>query len=157
MISRTPAKTDEERRERKAAAGRRYRETHAEHIRAYRETHRAEASASGRRHNLKRFGLTVEDYDRIHAAQAGLCACCGKPETSVVKGTRSRLRVDHNHATGAVRELLCNDCNLRIGRLLEDKEWTMHALDYLARHGVTLKNDEAPKGIEGHKGDEEQK
>lgn len=65
-----------------------------------------------------RYGITLDDYERMLAAQGGGCAICarlpadaGNPEhwTDV-------LCVDHCHATGKVRGLLCNDCNLAIGR-----------------------------------------
>lgn len=44
-------------------------------------------------------------YERQLAAQGGHCAVCpGKPKTR-------RLHIDHDHATGKVRGLLCYSCN----------------------------------------------
>ncbi|MGL6095001.1 MAG: endonuclease VII domain-containing protein [Fimbriiglobus sp.] len=63
-----------------------------------------------------RYGIKVEDYDRLFAEQGGRCAICRKPPT--VDGTpngRGKLFIDHDHDTGEVRGLLCNDCNLTIG------------------------------------------
>lgn len=51
------------------------------------------------------YGMTVEDYQLILAAQDGLCAICKmKPRTK-------RLHVDHCHKTSKVRGLLCSVCN----------------------------------------------
>ncbi len=57
------------------------------------------------------FGITVEDYDRMHEAQGGLCAICQK--SPVNRG----LGVDHNHTTGQIRALLCWTCNFKLGAL----------------------------------------
>ena len=149
--------TAAERQGRVLASKKRYRDKNPEKVMANRAQYRQDDRAhnAGRRHNLKRFGLTIEDYDAMHAQQGGLCAICGEEETVVVKGRLSKLRVDHNHDTGAVRQLLCNTCNLHLGLLLEDKEWTMKALAYLNHHGITLEKDEAPKGAKAHRFDEE--
>lgn len=53
----------------------------------------------------KALGVSDEQYERLLAAQDGHCALC----PSVPK-TR-RLHVDHDHATGRVRGLLCHRCN----------------------------------------------
>ncbi len=50
------------------------------------------------------------------AAQGGRCALfriCGSVHPG---GKWNRWHVDHDHVTGKVRSLLCNDCNLhRVG------------------------------------------
>lgn len=78
-----------------------------------------------------RYGLTVADYDRMFASQGGVCALCGKPPLGGVKS--QRLHVDHDHATGRVRGLLCNACNRAIGALGDDLAGVMRAVDYLRR------------------------
>lgn len=83
-----------------------------------RKSYEAE-KASGKRHarNLAKFGLTPADYERLLAHQGAVCAICGG-----VDGRR-RLNVDHDHATGEVRGLLCSGCNgARLGRLGDDVE-----------------------------------
>lgn len=60
----------------------------------------------------KKYGLTTEAFEALVRAQRGRCAVCRKPETKVFGG---RLSVDHDHATGAVRGLLCNYCNRGAG------------------------------------------
>ena len=69
-------------------------------------------------------GLTMEEYEKMLTDQNGLCACCGEPETRRV-GRKKRspnvplLHVDHCHATGRVRGLLCSACNQALGLLEE--------------------------------------
>lgn len=74
-----------------------------------------------------RYGITVEEYERLFIAQDGKCAICKKPPK------RGRLHVDHHHESGAVRELLCISCNTSLA-MLEDPYWYASATDYLDRH-----------------------
>ena len=70
---------------------------------------------SGRKHLLKKkYGMTLEQYDALLAQQKGVCAVCGDPP-----GARA-LHVDHCHASGLVRGLLCVGCNMALGALKED-------------------------------------
>lgn len=62
---------------------------------------------------MDNYKLTVEMYDRILAHQGGVCYACHQAEP--VKGRR--LSVDHDHATGEVRGLLCSRCNPILGKL----------------------------------------
>jgi len=68
-------------------------------------------------HQLKyKFGITLEDFDRMVESQNGLCAICDG-ENVKINGKIVSLAVDHNHETGKVRGLLCNGCNTSLGRL----------------------------------------
>ncbi len=64
-----------------------------------------------------RYGIGAADYDRMLTEQGGVCAVCGQPPTK--RNTRAhwdgKLCIDHDHDTGQVRGLLCNDCNLVVG------------------------------------------
>ncbi len=87
---------------------------------------------------LRRYGLTIADFERMEREQDGLCAICLKPPTKPSSwGTRPRLVVDHNHTKGkkAVRQLLCVCCNLLVGYCGESTETLQRASDYLRRHG----------------------
>lgn len=64
----------------------------------------------------KNYGLTAEDYQRLYREQHGVCAICGQPEPVANR----ELAVDHCHATGLVRGLLCSRCNLTLGKLGDD-------------------------------------
>lgn len=69
---------------------------------------------SGRKHLLKKYGLTPQQYDLMLAQQKGGCAACGG-----APGKRA-FHVDHCHETGLVRGLLCVGCNFALGALKED-------------------------------------
>jgi hypothetical protein len=56
------------------------------------------------------YKLTPAQYSALLQAQGGLCAICAKGPKP---GTR--LCIDHCHATGVVRALLCTVCNLMVG------------------------------------------
>jgi hypothetical protein len=57
---------------------------------------------------LNKFGMTMADYELMFAEQKGSCAICKRMQ-------KQWLSVDHDHATGKVRGLLCTSCNLKLG------------------------------------------
>lgn len=73
---------------------------------------------------MKRFGITVEEYDKMLTAQGGGCGICGKTP----KQNKKLLAVDHNHACcpstttcgKCIRGLLCSTCNMILG-IIGDK------------------------------------
>ncbi len=83
----------------------------------------------------KLYGLTLADFDRMLTEQGGLCAICRQPPTEAVNQTGQRgLHVDHDHATGAVRGLLCTNCNGSLGKMKDSPELLRAAADYLEQH-----------------------
>lgn len=78
------------------------------------------------------YGLTVERYDALNTAQGGLCAICGRTQAQA-NVRKKRLAVDHDHATGAVRGLLCDSCNIGLGRFFDDPCLLDAAAAYLRR------------------------
>jgi hypothetical protein len=96
----------------------------------------SEGKATKRRGRLRiAFGITEEDYQRMHADQKAVCAICGQPETKVHHaGTPLKLSVDHNHTTGAVRSLLCSSCNVGLGSFFDDPSRLIEAARYLINH-----------------------
>lgn len=77
-----------------------------------------------RRHLIRHFGLSPEQYDDMLAAQDGKCAICRQAERRRHKATGEivALAVDHDHSTGELRALLCWRCNATIGRVNESPE-----------------------------------
>jgi hypothetical protein len=75
----------------------------------------------------KTYGVTKEQYEAMLAAQDGVCAICHQ-----IRGKR-QLGVDHNHATGEVRGLLCGPCNMGLGAYHDDVELLRAAISYLER------------------------
>jgi hypothetical protein len=79
-----------------------------------------------RRRIFNQYGITLEQYEEMLAAQNGVCAICKlAPETG------KRLAVDHCHDSGAVRGLLCIPCNLVLGNAKENREVLEEAIRYL--------------------------
>lgn|SRR5882757_2381911 len=89
------------------------------------------------RQNLRRYGLAIQQYEAMIKAQENRCAICGnQPDPQGVKSA-SRLHVDHDRKTGAVRSLLCVRCNPGIGYFLDDPAVLRAAADYIERHRKT--------------------
>ncbi len=84
----------------------------------------------------RQYGISRKTYDAMFAAQGGLCAICHQPETMIVPrtGLIRLLSVDHNHVTGAVRSLLCSNCNRALGWFKDDIRLLRSATKYLERH-----------------------
>ena len=80
------------------------------------------------------YGVTHEWYHETLERQKFSCGICRKPaeKNDLRSGKPMRLAVDHCHATGEVRGLLCNSCNRGIGLLNHDKETLLAAISYLS-------------------------
>lgn len=76
--------------------------------------------------NLKaKFNITLDDFKSMLDAQGGVCAICKQ-----TNGDKP-LCVDHCHATGSVRKLLCNKCNTGLGMFRDNPEYLAEAIKYL--------------------------
>lgn len=73
----------------------------------------------------RNYGLTPDQYLDLQVSHAGACGACG------VKA--DRLYIDHDHATGAVRGLLCNGCNLALGHVQDSPEVLRGLIHYLTK------------------------
>lgn len=82
----------------------------------------------------KKYGIEFADYQRMLVEQKGVCAVCEQPETKLQHGSIRMLSVDHNHTTGAVRGLLCSNCNLVLGYACDDVTVLQKAIGYLRKH-----------------------
>lgn len=80
------------------------------------------------------FNISLNQYLEMHDRQDGKCAICNRPETQMRSGKVKALAVDHNHKTGAIRGLLCSDCNTGIGKLKDDPVVIRKAAEYLEYH-----------------------
>ncbi len=99
-------------------------------MRAYGKT-KAGKLANKRHKILRRYGITVEDYDRMFNEQNGCCAICGKHQIEF----KATLAVDHNHKnhkTNQVRGLLCTLCNTQLC-LVENEDRLAKSLAYLEK------------------------
>lgn len=86
----------------------------------------------------RRFLVTEEQYQQMHDAQEGRCAICGDEETMVRNGRALPLAVDHDHANGLVRGLLCHRCNCGLGYFRDDPDRLRGAQEYLTRYSLKL-------------------
>lgn len=82
------------------------------------------------------YGLTENQYMAKINDQRNVCAICGKKDEGKV------LCVDHDHATGEVRGLLCNNCNIGLGNLKDSIQILQSAIEYLHKY---LKRSEPPE------------
>ena len=80
-------------------------------------------------HRKRKYGMTPDDYNTMLDKQNGGCAICGNRCL-----TFKALSVDHDHETGTVRGLLCNACNISLGKMKDSPALLRKAADYLEKH-----------------------
>ncbi len=107
---------------------------------------------AARHYGLKRFyGLTLQEYGEMLVAQNGVCAICQQKERAVVHGKVKPLSVDHCHATGQNRGLLCSHCNHGIGHFMENRDVLLSAIKYLDHHNGDVAEKPALTVVDGKK------
>lgn len=84
----------------------------------------ANPKAHRERHLIRKYGVTIKDYESMFLQQMGLCAICGKSQERA-------FDVDHDHLSKVVRGLLCTNCNRMIGHAHDSPERLRAAADYL--------------------------
>lgn len=70
------------------------------------------------------YGITLEQYEELFLKHNGKCHIC-------LESKDYYLHVDHNHKTGKVRGLLCNNCNRGLGLLGDSITTLISAARYL--------------------------
>jgi len=107
------------------------RKSRLNNLEQYRERERAYYHANKgkiREKTLKaKYGITLSQYNMILSMQEFKCACCGKEDS----GGNGSFNVDHDHDTGRIRGLLCQNCNAGIGQLGDTVEGILNAVRYL--------------------------
>lgn len=83
------------------------------------------------------YGLTVEDEEALWASTAGKCPICQKAMERSGLMSSSRAVVDHCHASGKVRSIICNGCNRGLGYFGDNPEALEAAASYLRAHGAS--------------------
>jgi hypothetical protein len=107
----------------------RARTWYAAHREAVRARYASRPEVYRANHLRRKYGMTAQAYTALLAAQAGLCAICHRPPSA-----GKPLCVDHNHASGKVRAIICRPCNFTIG-LIETGGASLSALSaYLCLH-----------------------
>jgi len=91
---------------------------------------------SRERHLLRKYKMTLAEYDALLAKQDGKCAICGATNNGKTRDGKSDLplMVDHDHATGKNRGLLCAACNFLVGLLEASQVRYESAKAYLEKY-----------------------
>ena len=93
--------------------------------RRYRLANQSENARNSRKRNLRRFGITIEQFEEMLERQADRCVLCSDLMTSP--------HVDHDHLTGNVRGLLCQRCNMGLGLFRDNTTVLANAIAYLTQ------------------------
>lgn len=78
-----------------------------------------------------RYGITIGQKQRYILIQRGKCKICGIDVLDIFKA-----RVDHDHKTGKIRGILCNNCNSGLGFFQDDPILLAQAIEYLTRERI---------------------
>jgi hypothetical protein len=118
-----------------------WREENARHVDAYMKTYMAEyltrpkvQTELFKRNLWQNYRMTPAEFNDLWALQSGKCVIC-----EVMMQPRGRqndsVAVDHNHQTGVVRGLLCQQCNRGIGAFKDNPQILRSAAKYLEERG----------------------
>ncbi len=80
-------------------------------------------------HLRREFGITTEHYEQLLNTQKGVCAICKESKQYKL------LAVDHDHTTGIIRGILCENCNRALGMFKDDENRLQNAIEYLKANG----------------------
>lgn len=112
------------------ANSKRNRQTKLKNAKMWKAANEQKVKTLARNSKLKhKYGITAADYDVMLTAQSSQCAIC--------KRSGIPLHVDHDHSSGAVRELLCLRCNGSLAwveAFLTNQSFMVAALRYLEKH-----------------------
>lgn len=80
---------------------------------------------------LAKYGLSVQKFEEMLEAQDHACGICRKKFSAW-----SVPVVDHDHANGLVRGLLCRGCNTGLGSFGDDPTALCAAAEYAMYHNI---------------------
>jgi hypothetical protein len=78
---------------------------------------------------LANYGLSLEVLEQMYNQQNRSCAIC---HDAMVLGGKGGAKVDHEHATGRVRGILCSRCNVALGSFRDNPFILAAAIVYLS-------------------------
>ncbi len=116
-----------------------WQEENPERVRAYQRARRLDPVVKRRErsgHLMRKFGITIEQYDAMLAAQGGGCFICGRPPREDIS-----LHVDHDHSTGKVRGILCFCCNNALADFQESPALLAKAASYMTAHDPVVQEE----------------
>ena len=106
-------------------AARRWQQRNPERTAAYQEEYRKRPDrkrAMRDRHYRVTYDISADEFDVLLEKQGGVCAICAGPDPQ---------HLDHDHVTGAIRGILCINCNHGIGKFFDDPALLERAAAYL--------------------------
>ncbi len=114
-----------------------YRSEHKNELKAYAEKyHKLHRQNDMYRHkakmnNIKRlYNLTEEQYNQLLIYQNNRCAICKEEFINV------KICIDHNHVTKKIRGLLCDNCNMMLGKVHDHPAILFNAIKYLESNNI---------------------
>lgn len=118
--------------DKRAANQKRYYEKHPEKLAAARRRHKERYpeyhSRKNRGYRLARYGFTLETFQAALDRQSNSCAICERAFSD-----DNLPVIDHCHATGLTRGILCTGCNTGLGHI-EKPGFLDKALEYIRSH-----------------------
>jgi len=91
------------------------------------------------------YGIGLEEYRTFH--EPGVCEICGSEGFVLNKHSKIKLCLDHDHATGEVRGILCHNCNRGLGLFQDSASNLENAVAYLER-AETIPKGSTPELVE---------
>ena len=99
--------------------------------------YRAENKDKSRCRQLRRnYGITLDEFNIMLKKQDNRCLICDVKVHAIIGGdlkgdNKTKACLDHCHATGNVRGILCNNCNKALGLLQDEPSILKQAIAYL--------------------------
>lgn len=105
--------------------------TNSDNLKRYhnRKSTREAHKTASYRYRIRKYGLTVEEYEDMLRKQKGRCYICGNEPFET-------LHIDHCHTTGKIRKLLCSSCNTALGHTREDIKILEKLISYVKEHNM---------------------
>ena len=90
-------------------------------------------------HKLKNFNITNKKFNIFLENQNYRCGICGRLFEDLFKKYNDKTtvrtpRIDHDHKTGKIRGILCNRCNMLLGRAVDNRFILIKAINYLNKN-----------------------
>jgi hypothetical protein len=123
-----------------------YNAAHKKEIRKHIITHKEERKATVKKYNNKnrenyrkhrlktKYNITIEQYNFMLEKQNGCCNICKKHQDEL----KNILAVDHDHATGKIRGLLCMKCNRALGAYNDNIDILLNAIEHLKNNPLNM-------------------
>lgn len=92
-------------------------------------------------HYARNYGLTLGDVEAMASSQEGCCAIC-------LVDLDEKWHLDHNHATGKIRAVLCGACNLGLGKFVDNADFLRNAASYVEFWDLAHRAEESVAGVE---------